>query len=139
MKRSSPARIGAVSSGILIVVALIASSGCSLFTPGVDLVGSGGLRFSDDQVPRETEYISIGTPGHKQYRVFNENTRPLQAEAENVARAFCERKGRDWNLLQITTYRKPPTRLFTRSAVEIFFECLEKPNASGPQPQVDPR
>ena len=128
-----------MSSGVLVVVASIALPGCSLFTPGVDLVGSGGLRFSDDQVPRETEYINIGTPGHTQYRVFNGNTRPLQAEAENVARAFCEGKGREMNLLQITTYRKPPTRLFTRPAVEIFFECLEKRNASGSPPQVVPR
>lgn len=104
-----------MSSGTLITVASIASSGSSSITPGVDLAGSGGLGFSDDQVPREMEYISIGTPGDKQYRVFHSSMHPLQAEAENVARVFCERKGREMNLLQVTTFksRDEPLLLMT--------------------------
>lgn len=111
------------------------------------------MGFRDDQVPGDTESISIGTPGHRQYRVFNDKTRPLRAEAEQVARDFCERKGMEMNLLQTTAfipreepwyevalellcllcYADPPP------AVEVFFECLEKPNASSSPPQVDAR
>ncbi len=135
-----------MSSGILIVVALIALSGCSLFTPGVDLVGSGGPRFSDDQVPRETEYISIGTPDQKQYRVFDPNTDD-PADAEQAGSHFCERRGTGMNLLEITTFT-PSRSLFDflcvlctypSPAAEIIFECLEKPNASVIPAQVDVR
>ena len=148
-------------SGTLVLVASIALLGCSLFTPEVDVVGSGGLGFTDRQVPRDTEYISIGTPGHKQYRVFNEGTRPLIAgaegtlplRAERAARVFCERKGREINLLQITTFRPEDDPWFVdalavlclqcpggpRSAVEIFFECLEKRDGSGSLTRVDAR
>jgi hypothetical protein len=127
------------------------------------VVGSEGLGFADRQVPRDTEYISIGAPGHKQYRVFNEGTQPLiaraegtlplRAEAEQAARVFCGRKGREMNLLQITTFSPEDDPWFVdalavlclqcpgvpRPAVEIFFECLEKRDGSGSLPRVDAR
>ena len=157
MKRTSSAETGTAPSGTLVLVASIALLGCSLFTPEVDVVGSGGLGFTDRQVPRDTEYISIGTPGHKQYRVFNSHgagsTLPMRAEAEQTAHVFCERKGREINLLQITTFRPEDDPWFVdalavlclqclggpRSAVEIFFECLEKRDGSGSLTRVDAR
>ena len=72
------------------VVASACLTGCSHFFVAVHPVGSG-QGFYDGQSPRDTEYISIGTPGQIQYHVFDPNTDD-PAGAEQTASAFCERK-----------------------------------------------
>lgn len=142
MKRASPAGIGTGWSGTLLVVASACLTGCSYLFVAVHPVGSGE-GFLDGQSPRDTEYISIGTPGQSQYHVFDPNTDD-PADAVQKASAFCEREEKAMNLLEITKYTPDPLPwdffcvLCTspRPSVEIFFECIEKPNVSGFPAQV---
>jgi hypothetical protein len=125
------------------VVVSACLTACSSFSLAVDPVGSG-WGFSDDQSPRDTEYINIGTPGQKQYRVFDGNTDD-PANAEQTASAFCERKEKEIQLLAITKFTPRDITLmdilcvlceYSHPSVEIFFECIEKPNVSGFPAQV---
>jgi hypothetical protein len=119
-----------MSSGILVAVAAICLTGCSFFSPAVQTVGSG-QGFHERQFPLDTEYISVGTPGQEQYRVFDPNTDEL-ANAEQAASAFCERHGKAINLLEITTFAPSRSLLdllcvlctYPGPAAEIIFECI---------------
>jgi hypothetical protein len=126
------------------VVASAYLTACSYLFVAVHPVGSG-QGFYDGQSPRDTEFISIGTPGQSQYHVFDSGTDD-PADAEQTASAFCERKGKAMNLLEITKFTPPDEPLWfylcvlcmsPNAAVEIFFECIEKPNVSGSPAQVD--
>jgi hypothetical protein len=143
MNRASQAGIGTGWSVTLMVVASACFTGCSYFSLAVDPVGAGQT-FSAGQSPRETEHISIGTPGQTQYRVFDPNTDD-PADAEQTASAFCERKEKAMNLLEVTAFTPPDEPLWaflcvlcmsSGAAVEIFFECIEKPDVSGYEPAL---
>lgn len=143
MKRASEAGIGAVSAGTLIVFAATCLTGCSSW-PQIQLVGSDSST-GFDMLSGDTEIISYGTPGQKQYRVLNYAgniflpVAPVLADAEQAASVFCDRKGKVMNPLQITTFKPPLIPLWGLPTAEMFFECVEEPNASGSPAAVDPR
>ena len=143
MKRASQAGFGALSAGTLIVFAATCLTGCSSW-PQIQPVGSDSST-GFEMLSGDTEIISYGTPGEKQYRVLNSATNsflpiaPVLADAEQAASAFCDRKGKIVNPLQITTFKPALISLGGLPTAEIFFECVEDPNASGSPAVVDPR
>jgi len=112
------------------VVAVVLLAGCAS-APSVQPVATSKSQFEDATYAGETVTLARPTPGEEQYRVFRQGatgyvtTQSVRSSAEEVATAFCERKGKAIHGL-VETAARPPFILGNFARVELIFECVAK-------------
>jgi hypothetical protein len=132
---------------VLILALCLGSSsaliGCAVTAP-IQPASSSRSAFSDAVYKGETVTTGSGGPGNEAYRVFIQGAtgfvsiQSVRDDAEQRAKEFCGRKGREMESLSETT-AKPPYILGNFPRVEIVFDCVSVPAAASTVAGDDPK
>jgi hypothetical protein len=122
----------------LTILAAVFLAGCAVTSP-IQPASSSKSAFDGAVYKGETVTTGTATPGSETYRVFIQGATgfvPIQAvrdDAEQRAKEFCGRKGKEMESLS-ETVAKPPYILGNWPRVEIVFDCVLvlPPAASAP-------
>jgi hypothetical protein len=112
--------------------------GCAT-APPVQPAATSKSQFEDATYAGETLTLDRPTPGEEQYRVFREGAtafvtlQSVRSAAQEVADAYCARKGKAMHGL-VETAARPPFVLGNFASIELIFECVVKPPAPGMSP-----
>lgn len=126
---------------LLLAATYLAVVACSVTAP-VQPAATSKSGFEGAVYKGETVTVSPGTPGATQYRVFQQGASgfvSVQAVRETVeqrANEFCDHKGKVIESVSETT-STPPYVFGNFPRVEIVFDCVDKPPASGATPAED--
>ena len=125
--------------GTLPIAAAIAAaalfSGC-VNAPPIQPAATSKSHFEGNDYPGDTLTLARPTPGEESYRVFEQgrtgmvSLQSARSGAEDKARAYCQGKGRAMHGL-VETAARPPYIQDNFARVELVFECIPKPAASG--------
>jgi hypothetical protein len=123
---------------LLIVAGVLSAAllaGCA-GTAAVQPAATSQSHFEGSAYAGDTVTLARPTPGEESYRVFEQartgmvSLQSARSGAEEKARAFCQGKGRAMRGL-VETAARPPYIQDNFARVELIFECVAKPAASG--------
>ena len=115
-------------------------SACANTAP-VQLAAANNSQFEGAVYSGETVSLEKATPGAESYRAFQQGAtgfvslQSVRSGVEEIAGDFCGRKGKTFRGITETA-AKPPYILGNFPRVELIFECVEKPKASGSVPDT---
>ena len=121
-----------VAAGV-VTLALLASC---VGTLAVQPAATSKSHFEGSAYGGDTLTLDRPTPGEESYRVFEQgrtgmvSLQAARSGAEDKARAYCQGKGRTMHGV-VETAARPPYIQDNFARVELVFECIPKPAASG--------
>ncbi len=119
----------------LLVAAAVFLSSCAI-APPVKPAATSKSQFEGALYAGETVTLGKATPGEEPYRAFRQGAtghvtlQSVRSETEEIAKAYCKRKGRAMHGL-VETASKPPYTFGNFASVELIFECVAKAAAPG--------
>jgi hypothetical protein len=121
--------------GTLPIAAVLFLSSCAI-APRVEPAATSKSQFEGALYAGETVALDKPTPGEEAYRVFRQAStafvtlQSVRSETDEIAKAYCKRKGRAMRGL-VETATRPPYTFGNFAGVELVFECVGKAAALG--------
>jgi hypothetical protein len=112
------------------IAALFFLASCAI-APRVEPAATSKSQFEGALYAGDTVTLDQPTPGVEAYRVFRQGAtgyvslQAVRSETEEIARAYCKRKGGAMRGL-VETATRPPYTFGNFAGVELIFECVGK-------------
>jgi Short C-terminal domain len=134
-----------VPATLAVLASVVSScvSGCSVAAP-IQPASTSKSAFDSAVYKGATVATGTGTPSNESYRVFNQaasgfvSIQSVRDDAEQRAKAFCDRKGKAFESLTETT-AVPPYVMRNFPRVEIVFDCVAHPALLPPSTGDEPK